>query len=89
MNVSSVILTVNAMVLSTSTIWFWIDFNCNTYFLGSKTLFPSNSRFIVIPLSFCIVNAVNWYVPIVEKKSSTFLGIVSNFPSELDIPATR
>ena len=89
MNESSVILTVNVIVLSTSTILSWIKFNCKIDFVGWLTLFPSNSRFTLIPLSFCIVNAVNWYVPIIEKKSSTFLGIVSNFPSELDIPPTR
>ena len=66
----------------------WIEFNCNTCFTGSETLFPSYSREIILPLSFWIVNAVNWYVPIIEKKSSTFFGTVWNIPSELDIELT-
>ena len=85
----SVILTVNVIVFSTSTILSWIEFSCNTDFVNCKTLLPSNSREIIVPLSFCIVNAVNWYVPIIEKKSFTFFGVVSNIPSEFDIAPTR
>ena len=89
MNELSTILAVNVTVLSTSTILFWIKFNCNTDFVGSKTLSPSNSRKILVLLSFWVVNAIISYVPIIEKKSSTLLGTVSNIPSELDIAPTR
>ena len=89
MNELSVILTVNVTVFSTSIILSWIEFSCNTDFVGCKTLLPSNSRERITPSFFCMVNAVNWYVPIVEKNSFTFFGIVSNIPSELDTAPTR
>ena len=70
-------------------ILFGIGFNCNNGIDSVKTLFPSNSKDILIPLSFWIVNAVNSYVPTVEKNSLTLFGIVSNIPSEFDIAPTK
>ena len=89
MNESSVILTVNEMVFSTSTVLSGIEFNCKIDFVGWAILFPSNSRVTLIPLSFWIVNAVNSYIPIIEKNSSTFFAFVSNIPSELDNAVTN
>ena len=81
----SVILTLNETVLSTSVILSWIEFNFKIENVSSKTLLPSNSNDKVIPSSFWIVNAVNWYVPIIEKKSLIFFGVVSNAPLEFDL----
>ena len=78
------------MVLSTSTILSWIEFNCKIDFVGSKILSPSNSRIILIPLSFWLVNAVNSYIPIIGKISSMLFGNVSNIPCIFDtVPGTR
>ena len=89
MNESSVILTVNVIVLSTSTILSWIEFNCKIDFVGWRTLFPSNSRVTLMLLSFWIVNAVNSYVPIIVKILSTLFGIVSNVPCKFDTAPTK
>ena len=59
MNVLSVILTVNVIVFSTSTILSSIKFNCNRGFSSSKILSPSNFREILEPFSSLSVNAVN------------------------------
>ena len=81
----SVILTLNETVLSTSVILSSIELNSKIENVSSKTLLPSNSNDKLIPSSFWIVNAVNWYVPITEKKPLTFFGVVSNTPSEFDL----
>ena len=88
MNDSSVILAVNVMVFSTSIFLSWIEFNCNRGFICWKTLFPSNSRINLIPLSFWSVNAVNSKVPIVVNMLSMAFGIVSNTPCKLDTDPT-
>ena len=81
----SVILTLNETVLSTSVILSSIEFNSKIENVSSKTLLPSNSNDKIIPSAFWIVNAVNSYVPIIEKKSLTFFGVVWNTPSEFDL----
>ena len=89
MNELSVILAVNVTVFSTCVILFGIGFNFNIDFTGSNTLSPSNSNEVLTPSFFWMVNAVNSYVPSIEKKLSTFFGIVLKIPSELDIDPTR
>ena len=63
----SVILTLTETVLSTSVILSSIEFNSKIENVSSKTLLPSNSNDKPIPSAYWIVNAVNWYVPIIEK----------------------